>query len=97
MLTDAQKKFLELSKKYELLRNEMKALKPQLTQLLVEIGVGNMFQDEKTLAVYEVVIPTGTYVEYKVIDYNRTKLDGEAKGSLSMKKAEEAGFILKSE
>ena len=44
-MTDAQKKFLEISKRYEVLKEEMKALKPTLTDLMTEIGVGELFQD----------------------------------------------------
>jgi len=94
-MTDAQMKFLEVSKRYEALKNEMKELKPTIKNLLTEIGVGNHFQDPSTKAVYNVVEPNGTFISFDRISYDRTKLEGEAKGSLSMKKAEELGYKLK--
>lgn len=93
-MTDAQKKFLELSKQYEQLKAQMREIKPQLQELMQEIGIGEHFQDPSTLAVYEIVVPTGTFISFDPIAYNRTKLTGEAKGSLSVKKAEELGYSL---
>lgn len=94
MNTDAQNKFLELSKRYEVLKEEMKALKPTLQELMTEIGVDSMFQDSTTGLVYRIEIPTGTYVSFDPISYSRTKKVGEDKGSLSKKDAEAAGFVL---
>ena len=94
-MTDAQQKFLELSKQYEALKKQMKTLKPQLQSLLTELGVGSHFQDPTTLAVYEVVEPAGTFISFDRISYNRTRIGDEKKGDLSMKKAEELGYNLK--
>jgi len=94
-MTDAQAKFLELSKQYEGLKKQMKELKPKLQGLLVEIGVGGHFQDPTTLAVYEIVEPAGTFISFDKISYNRTRIGDEKKGDLSMKKAEELGYSLK--
>lgn len=94
MNTDAQNKFLELSKRFETLKEEMKALKPTLQELMTEIGVGTMFQDSDTGLVYRIEVPTGTYISFDPITYSRTKKVGEDKGSLSKKDAEAAGFTL---
>lgn len=94
MNTDAQNKFLELSKRFETLKEEMKALKPTLQELMTEIGVGTMFQDSDTGLVYRIEVPTGTYISFDPITYSRTKKAGEDKGSLSKKEAEAAGFTL---
>lgn len=94
-MNDAQAKFLEISKKYENLKKQMKELKPQLQSILTELGVGAHFQDPTTLAVYEVVVPNGTFTFFDPISYNRTKMGDERKGDLSMKKAEELGYSLK--
>ena len=93
-MTDAQQKFLELSKRYEALKEEMKTLKPTLQELMTEIGIGTMFQDSDTMLVYKIVVPTGTYISFDTISYDRTKKETEAKGSLSKKDAEAAGFTL---
>jgi hypothetical protein len=94
-LTAKQEKFLELSKQYENLKKQMKELKPALQDLMAEIGIGKHFQDSKTGAVYEITIPKGTYISFDPISYERTRLEGESKGSLSLKKAEELGYTVK--
>ena len=94
MLTPEQEKFLQIVEKYEQLKKEMKELKPELNRLLTEIGVGSYFQDPSTNTVFKVTQPTGTYVEFSLISYDRTKKEGEVKGSLSKKEAEEQGFNL---
>ena len=96
MLTDQQQKFLELSKKAEDTKNFLyKELYPQLDELMIELGLGTHFQDPATSAVYEIVVPKGTYTFYKTIGYNRTKFDGESKGTLSKSAAEGFGYSLK--
>ena len=95
MLTDTQKKFLEVSKRIETLKEEMKALYPTLDELMVELGVGTHFQDPETKLVYQIVVPKGSFIEYKQVGYERTKKTGETKGSMAMKKAEELGYSLK--
>lgn len=94
LLTDAQGKFIELSKRYEALKEEMKQIKPQLHELLGEIGIDNMFQDPETKLVYKVIKPTGTFISFDEIGYNRTKKAEEKKGTLSKKEAQEAGYEL---
>ena len=93
-MTDAQAKFLEISKRLEILREEVKALKPTLEELMLEIGVGSMFQDTETMLVYLIEEPTGTFITFDKVAYKRTKKVGEVKGSLSKSDAEAAGFTV---
>jgi hypothetical protein len=92
MANEVQKKFIELSRKVEALKNELKEANSQIEGILVEIGVGSSFQDPTDGTVFEVVIPKGTFVSFKTIDYERTKREGETKGSLSLTRAKELGF-----
>ena len=94
-MTDAQAKLLELANKYEGLKKELRDLKPQLEVVLSELGVGAHFQDPNTGAVYEIVVPQGTFISFDKISYNRTRLEGEKTGSLSLKKAEDLGYKVK--
>ena len=94
MLTDQQKRVIELTKQREELKEQLKTSGEELTTLLTELGVGTSFQDPEDNVVFEVVVPNGTFVSFKPIDYNRTKREGERAGSLSMKRAKELGFEL---
>lgn len=94
-MTDAQAKFLELSKRYERLLEEMKAIKPTMQELMMEMGEGSSFQDPSDGTVFLVVKPTGTFISFDPIAYERTKRIGETKGSLSVKRAEELGYNVK--
>ena len=94
-MDDTQKRFLELSKRYEKLKEEMKLLKPEIHGLLKEIGVGTYFQDPVTMAVYKVEVPTGTFISFDEIGYKRTALAEESgSGKLAKKEASEKGFVL---
>lgn len=94
MLTDSQKAFIQLSKKQEKLKEELKENGKKLEELLLELGEGTSFQDPTDKVVFEVVIPDGRFISYPKISYNRTKREGERAGSLSVKKAKELGFDL---
>jgi hypothetical protein len=93
-MTEAQIKFLELSKRYEALTEEMKQVKLEMQETMAEIKVGTFLQDPETMLVYQIVVPKGKYMYFDTIDYIRTKKSDEKMGELSMKKAEEAGFVL---
>lgn len=96
MNNDNQTKFLTLAKKFEALREELKAVGEEMNQVMESIGIGSaLFQDPETMAVYRVIEPKGTFVEYRKIGYQRTALEGEARGDVSKKDAEAAGFVLK--
>jgi hypothetical protein len=93
-MTETQKKFLEISKRYETLKEEMKAIKPNLTELMLAMGEGTMFQDPETSLVYKIEKPSGTFISFDPISYVRTKKVGEDRGTLSKTEAEKAGFTL---
>jgi hypothetical protein len=86
--------FLELARKYEELKKDLSDVRKNLDEAMLQLGVGIYLQDPETLAVYKLVKPTGTFTYYKEIDYERTVLEGERRGSLSKKEAEEAGYTL---
>jgi len=87
-------KCLEIIKKYEDLKDQMKKARLELNQALTEIGVGSYFQDPESKIVVKVVEPTGTFIEFHKISYERTSKPTEKRGSLSKKEATEQGFEL---
>lgn len=95
MDNDIKNKFLEISKRYETLKEEMAALKPTLQELMLEMGSGTHFQDHDTGLVYKIIIPTGTFISFDPISYVRTKKVGETKGSLAKAEAIELGYDIK--
>tara|TARA_R100000951_G_scaffold19275_2_gene16096 strand:- start:5043 stop:5327 length:285 start_codon:yes stop_codon:yes gene_type:complete len=94
MLTDLQTKIIELSKREESLKEQLKTNGEELDALLTESGVGSSFQDPTDNVVFEVVVPKGRFVYNKTIGFDRTKREGERSGALSMKRAKELGFTL---
>lgn len=91
-------KFLELAKKSEKLLEELKKAQTELEAEMIAVGLDKYVQDPETLAVYKIIVPSGTFVSFKQIDYKRTNIEGEKGGGpsvLAKKEAEEAGFVLK--
>jgi hypothetical protein len=93
-MNELQSKFVALAKKREDLARQIKQVNQDLYNTLVQLPLGEMFQDPDDRVVYQAIVPAGTFVEYKTIDYIRTKRESEQKGSLSMKEAQAAGFVL---
>merc|ERR1712146_662540 len=87
-------RFLELSKEREALKEKLKSSNEEINQLMKDIGEGEMFQDPATMLVYKIERPKGTFIEFKEIDYARTKKATETRGSLSKKEAELNGFAV---
>jgi hypothetical protein len=94
MLTDQQKKFIEVTKELELIKEKRKEIGSQLEELANQIGVGSSFQDPEDQTVFEIVVPDGKYMYFDKIDYVRTRREGERSGSLSLKRAKELGYEL---
>ena len=94
-LTESQQKFVDISKEVENLKEQLKTKGEELEKLMAEIGLGTMFQDSSDGTVFEIVIPSGTFISYKTIGYERTRREGEKSGKLSLKRAQEAGFTVK--
>lgn len=92
-MTESQMKIVSLIEAREELTKNLKAVHAELDPLLRTEGEGAMFQDTEGI-VYRISVPTGTFVEFRTIGYDRTRKKGEVKGTLSMKDAEAAGFVL---
>lgn len=84
---EAKAKLVELSFIKDELKKKYDELNTQLEETLTVLGVDSFFQD-KDGTVYKVVVPKGTYVGFKCIDFVRTKRGMEKVGSLSQKEAE---------
>jgi hypothetical protein len=96
MLTDAQKRFVELERKKAEVKKFFQELDLATKAVAEEVGLNGFFQDPSDGTVYQIVKPEGKFIPYKEVDFIRTRRGylGEAKADLSMKKAEEAGFAL---
>lgn len=90
METENQK-FLRLAGKYESLIEQLKNVKEEMNTVMAMIGINSFVQGQDG-TVYQVVIPQGRFVHFDTISYIRTRKEGEDRGDLSLKKAEEAGF-----
>lgn len=93
MLTDAQKKFIELEKKKEEVKAYFDQLNQAVEEVAKEIGVGGYFQDQEG-TVYKIVVPEGKFVYFEKLSYERTRRAGEKSGSLSLKEAREKGYTV---
>jgi hypothetical protein len=89
-----QQNFIMLARKREELAKQIKQLNVELASIMRDLPLGEMFQDPADGIVYQIIAPSGTFVEYKNVDYIRTRREGETKGTLSMKEAQAAGFVL---
>ena len=90
-MTPTQVKFVQLEQKKAEIKKYFEELKEVTQAVANEIGIGGMFQDDAGI-VYKIVDPKGRFVEYEKISYVRTKRENEARGTLSVKEAKEAGF-----
>lgn len=92
----SKERFLELAKLTEAKYEELKALREELKTVMEGLDFNTYVQDPETLLVYKIIEPSGTFIEFRKIDYKRTAKEGERGGTvLSKKEAEEAGFVLK--
>lgn len=77
----------------DLKKPEITAYYEELERVIAEVekivGVNGYFKAPDG-TVYKIVKPSGTFVSFKALVYERTKREGEARGSLSMKEAKEA-------
>ena len=86
-IEDVQKKLVELSYKKDELKKQYEDLNKQLEEVLNILGVNHFFKDDEG-TVYKVVVPTGSFISFKHIDFVRTRRGMEKVGSLSLKEAE---------
>lgn len=94
-MNETQLKFIELSKHYEAIKKQLQTAKTELVEKMVEIGIGNHFQDPEDKTVFQIVKPAGTFISFDTIGYERTRREGEKTGSMSIKAAEELGYSVK--
>jgi len=87
-IENAQKKLVELSYKKDELKKQYEELNTELEEVLTYLGVDSFFKDSEG-TVYKVVVPKGSYVGFKHIDFVRTRRGMEKIGSLSQKEAKE--------
>jgi hypothetical protein len=92
-MNDLQKRFFDLVIRYEKLNKERKQVWEEIEMVTNELGIGSYHQDTD-LTVYKITKPTGAYVEFRQIGYDRTAKADESRGTLSKKEAEENGFLV---
>lgn len=85
---EAEQALIALSYKKDELKKQYEQLNEQLEKALTALGVDHFFKDADG-TVYKVVVPKGSYVGFKHIDFVRTKRGMEKVGSLSQKEAKE--------
>ena len=95
-IESAKQKLVELSFKRDELKKQYEELNKELEGVLTYLGVDTFFQD-KDGTVYKVVVPKGSFVSFKHIDFVRTKRGDEKLGTLSMKEAEALMSSIKKE
>ena len=92
-MTPVQSKFVELERQKETVKKFFEELQLATEALVAEMGVDKYFQDDQGI-VYKTTVPEGKFVHFDKYGYDRTKRAGEARGSLSVKEAEGAGFVV---
>lgn len=93
MLTDKQRRFVELERRKDEIKKYFEDLQTSLSELIREQGLNTYFQDDQGV-VYKLVECEGRFVKFDKFGYNRTKRADERAGSLSMKEAKEHGFVV---
>lgn len=94
MLTNLHAKMIELDRRKEEVKKFFEEYKATLDALVEAAGVNHAFQDDQGI-VYQLVEMEGKWVNFERYGLERTKRPGEARGSLSVKKAKELGFNVK--
>lgn len=91
MLTDAQKRFVELDKKKAEYKEFLEQYSLAVQDLTKELGIGGHFQDAEG-TVYQAAECSGKFVYFDKFEINRTRRFGERQGSLSLKAARDLGY-----
>lgn len=93
-LTKAQQAYVDMDRTYhEMLKPFFDQLKAARRAVVDESGIGGMFQDEEGV-VYQIAEKKGQWVAFEPVEINRTRRNGETKGSLSLTAARDAGFAV---
>lgn len=90
-LTQLHNKLIELDRKKADVKRFFEEYSEVVNALVAEHGVGHSFQDNEGI-VYQLVELEGKWVNFDRFGVERTKRQGEDRGSLSVKKAKELGF-----
>lgn len=97
-MTENQNRLIQVSKKYEALREAMKEVSVELEAATLEVaketGLGVFFQDVDG-TVFRVAKGKGTYVAFKEYVYERTRRHASEKPGISLKDARDAGYDVK--
>ena len=93
-MTEAQMKLVELDLKKVEITKYYEEVDAALAAVVAEIGIDGMFQADDGI-VYQVAKAKGRYVQFKELEYLRTKRADEKAGTLSVKSAEAKGFKVK--
>mgnify|MGYP001128234422 CR=1 FL=1 len=93
-MTPEQQKIVELEKfKVEVIKPFYDEYEKAIAAIIEKFGTEYYFQDEAG-TVYKTVEPDGTFVKFQRYGINRTRFEGETKGSLSMTEARGKGFVV---
>lgn len=92
-MTEAQQRFVALEKRKEEIKKFFDELNQAVEEVAKEVGVNGFFQDNEG-TVYKVVVPDGKFVHFEHLSYVRTRRLHEKRGDLSLKEAEEHGFLV---
>lgn len=92
-MTENQKRFVELERRKDEIKQFYADFERATLELIREQGVNSYFRDEQG-TVYKLVDCDGRFVKFDRYSYVRTKRPGEERGSLSMKEAKEHGFVV---
>ena len=93
MLTSNQAKLILLDRRKEEVKQFFEEYRATIEALVAEHGINHAFQDDQGV-VYQLVVLDGKWVNFERFGVERTKRVGEARGSLSIKKAKELGFSI---
>lgn len=93
ILTALQLKYVGMDKHYEAeIKPFLEDYRQAKADLIAELGVGVFFADHSG-TVYKTDESNGRFVYNEPFQIKRTRREGEAKGTLSLKEAREAGFV----
>jgi hypothetical protein len=88
-LSEAQVRLVKLDLRKKEIEQYYEDLEKTLAQVASEVGLNGYFEAPDG-TVYKIVKPAGRYILFKDLDFLRTKREGEERGTLSMKEANDA-------
>lgn len=91
MLTDKQKRFIELDKQRVLFKEFQEQYALAVNALAQEMGINSHFADADG-TVYQITESEGKWVPFEKFEVKRTRRKDERAGSLSLAKAKELGY-----